>query len=450
VLAVSDASATVTVGWRNGAFNGSPVTSYIVRAVDGSASRSCTSVPCTLTASDGIVNGRTYRFTVVAVNDVGESDPSAPSNPVTPNALPGAPIQVVATVIPGDGTRTGRVEFSWTPGPNEGTDVIEYVLAGSAQGGTGSTATSTVVTGPNGQELCLSVAARNAAGEGERSARVCAVPYGRPIVSVTSVQATGRGEGTMVWTADGNGRPITAQTVSGCATSPAAITPSTRTVTLDCGNDVRPTITIEATNDAGLRGTATTSPELYAPPQILGGFSIEAGKEIVRVDRLPAVNPLGRPISEWQARLTGGDWVTLPGSGEVGAPAWVFTSLDLRACNAPTSCSEPRSSDGGATPFGTPAPATDVVAERQVDVPDNVLVTFSWAPPPDPGPWTFTYEVTWGTGPTSGSDFGPLTDQRTLRLTGVSPEAQTGTLTICVRDTGTCNATTFEIPPAPP
>ena len=67
----------------------------------------------------------------MAVNDVGESDPSAPSNPVTPNALPGAPIQLTASVIPGDGTRTGRVEFSWTPGPNEGTDVFEYVLGTS-------------------------------------------------------------------------------------------------------------------------------------------------------------------------------------------------------------------------------------------------------------------------------------------------------------------------------
>lgn len=450
VVAVSEASASVTVGWRNGSFNGSPVTSFLVRAVDGSASRTCSEGPCTLTATDGIVNGRTYRFTVVAVNDVGESDPSAPSNPVTPNATPGAPIEIAATVVPGDGTRTGQVRFAWTPGPNEGTEVLEYVLAGAVQGGTGSTATTITVSGPNGQEVCLSVAARNAAGEGDRSGRACAVPYGRPIVSVASVQATGRGEGTLVWTADGNGRPITGQSVSGCSTSPATITPSTRTVTLDCGNNVRPTITIEATNEAGLRGATTTSPQLYAPPQILGGFTLTAAKETVTVVRLPPVNPLGRDISEWQARLPGGEWATLLPNRTVSAPAWTLTTLELRACNAPTSCSAPRTADDVTVPFGTPAPPTDLVATRQVDSPDNVELAFTWPAPAEAGGWTFTYEVTWGSGATSGSRFGGLDDQRTITLTGVSPEAQGGTLTICVRDTGTCATTPFEIPAAPP
>jgi hypothetical protein len=106
--------------------------------------------------------------------------------------------------------------------------------------------------------------------------------------------------------------------------------------------------------------------------------------------------------------------------------------------------------DDGVVPFGTPAAATDVVASRPPGPPENVDVSFTWTPPADPGPWRFTYEFTWGSGPTSGSRFGNLDDQRTITLTGVSPDAQSGTLTICVRDTGTCATTPFEIPATPP
>ncbi len=276
------------------------------------------------------------------------------------------------------------------------------------------------------------------------------MPYGRPIVSVTSVQATGRGEGTLVWTTDGNGRPITAQAVSGCGTSPATITPATRTVTLECGSNIRPTITIEATNEAGLRGTTTTEPALYAPPVITGDFELTPDKQKVTVDRLPSVNPQGREITEWQARLPGGEWATLPSDRTVAAPPWTFTTVELRACNAPTSCSVGRTAEDGVVPYGIPPAATDLVATRQQGQSDNVEVTFSWTPPADPGTWRFTYEVIWGSGETSGSRFGDLDDQRTITLTGVAPEAQGAEITICVRDTGVCTTTPFDIPATPP
>ncbi|WP_144941335.1 fibronectin type III domain-containing protein [Paenibacillus sp. 32O-W] len=66
---------------------GSPILSYTVTAwVDGTATpitQSGDSSPIIVT---GLTNGTTYRFTVEATNKVGNSVPSAPSNPVTPKA----------------------------------------------------------------------------------------------------------------------------------------------------------------------------------------------------------------------------------------------------------------------------------------------------------------------------------------------------------------------------
>ncbi|MFU1797899.1 fibronectin type III domain-containing protein [Paenibacillus azoreducens] len=66
---------------------GSPILSYTVTAwVDGTATpitQSGDSSPIIVT---GLTNGTTYTFTVEATNKVGNSVPSAPSNPVTPKA----------------------------------------------------------------------------------------------------------------------------------------------------------------------------------------------------------------------------------------------------------------------------------------------------------------------------------------------------------------------------
>ena len=59
---------------------------YTVTHSGGSSgTTTCTASPCTIT---GLTNGKDYTFTVVAVNGVGQSPPSAPSNTVRPDTLP--------------------------------------------------------------------------------------------------------------------------------------------------------------------------------------------------------------------------------------------------------------------------------------------------------------------------------------------------------------------------
>ncbi|MBU8711156.1 fibronectin type III domain-containing protein [Brevibacillus parabrevis] len=66
---------------------GSPILSYTVTArVDGTATSITQSGDSSPIIVTGLTNGMTYTFTVEATNKVGNSVPSAPSNPVTPKA----------------------------------------------------------------------------------------------------------------------------------------------------------------------------------------------------------------------------------------------------------------------------------------------------------------------------------------------------------------------------
>ncbi len=96
---------------------GSPVTSYIVTSSPGGITATGTSSPLTVT---GLTNGVSYTFAVVAVNANGTSQPSTPSNAVTPSASYGPPNDDFANAQPisGDvGSVTGtNVEATKEPG----------------------------------------------------------------------------------------------------------------------------------------------------------------------------------------------------------------------------------------------------------------------------------------------------------------------------------------------
>ena len=75
---------------------GSTITGYTVTSAPGNITADGTSSPITVT---GLTNGTSYTFTVTATNDLGTSDPSAPSNEVTPGApsSPGKTYNITAT-----------------------------------------------------------------------------------------------------------------------------------------------------------------------------------------------------------------------------------------------------------------------------------------------------------------------------------------------------------------
>jgi hypothetical protein len=158
--------------------NGSEITNYTVTASPGNVTASGAASPITV---PGLANNTPYTFTVTATNGAGTSNPSAPSDAVTPlpaNA-PGAPSSLVAT--PGD----GRVNLSWVaPPPVSGAPLTDYIVQYRQTGASawtpvdeGSTATTALITGlTDNVSYDFTVTAVNSAGPGPPSAVTTSTP----------------------------------------------------------------------------------------------------------------------------------------------------------------------------------------------------------------------------------------------------------------------------------
>ena len=91
---------SATVSWSAPASSGSyPVTNYLVTSSPGAHTCLTPTLECTVS---GLMNGTSYTFTVQALTGAGWSEPSSPSNPVTPSGVPEQSIVIT-------GTRTQRL-----------------------------------------------------------------------------------------------------------------------------------------------------------------------------------------------------------------------------------------------------------------------------------------------------------------------------------------------------
>lgn len=149
---------------------------------------------------DGLTNGVTYYFALVAFNDLGNSPMSQVLN-ATPLGVPGVPQDLVAT--PGD----GQVSLSWSaPILDGGTPVLGYRLFRGVSGGpleelpALEAVTEYVDVGlTNGQEYSYALLAFNSLGDGLRTGTVEAVPVGLPGVPGGLVVEAGVMTMTVTW-----------------------------------------------------------------------------------------------------------------------------------------------------------------------------------------------------------------------------------------------------------
>lgn len=105
----------VTVAWQPPESDGGlPITQYTVTSSEGDT---CTTAT-TQCIVEGLVNGVPYTFTVVATNELGDSNPTDPTAQVTPVGLPGVAMNL-------RGSATGRkLWISWTPPADDGDSPI--------------------------------------------------------------------------------------------------------------------------------------------------------------------------------------------------------------------------------------------------------------------------------------------------------------------------------------
>ena len=160
---------------------GSPITGYVVTASCGDTScpvadvystfiqsaegTDCDSSPCVV---EGLVNGTSYTFTVVALNAVGSSVASAATESVVPAGAPSAPMTPTVRQI------SGGVIVSWAaPLDVNGSPVTGYVVSGGGQTCETDARTTTCTFEGLSLGTVFTVVAQNAAGE---SAAVTATP----------------------------------------------------------------------------------------------------------------------------------------------------------------------------------------------------------------------------------------------------------------------------------
>jgi RHS repeat-associated protein len=211
-------NAAAVVSWSVPGANGSPITSYAVKAFQGSTLVSTTTIgaPATSGTVTGLTNGTTYTFKVAATNSVGTGADSTASAAVTVG-VPGIPTGVSA--VRGDQSAT----VSWTAPAANGSSITSYTIT-SYDGATlvhtdsaSGAGTSGVATGlTNGTPYTFRVTATNAYGTGGQSVASSSVtPAGVPFAPSSVIATDGDQQATVSWTTpSANGSALTGYSVA--------------------------------------------------------------------------------------------------------------------------------------------------------------------------------------------------------------------------------------------
>lgn len=284
--------------------NGSPITGY--RIVGTGVDVACGAEPrCTI---EGLEAGVELRLRAVATNALGESEPSAPSEPVHADRLP-ALVQGVEA-IPAAEPGTVRVSWRTTPQPQGGTPIEAYLLRVSGSGTdrlvrVGAAERSAEIAGLTpGRAYAIEVAAANDAGVPDAAWRWPAAPLpftavGKP--ATTPVLITDRASGTVTvrWSAvDAGGAtavrysarvvPAADAPSLGCTSAGAGQPAGTAatTATLSIADGSRAVVAVVADN--GWHCSASFSAPVYGTPSPIpaSDVAVAAGEPQVRDDGL--------------------------------------------------------------------------------------------------------------------------------------------------------------------
>ncbi len=342
-------------------------------------------------------NGTEYTFRVRAVNEIGSSELSAPAGPATPDTLPEAP--AAPRVKFGDGALT----VTWNQPATEGSPVAKYRIELRGTGAPGvvdETALTRTFTGlRNGESYSVRVRAVSSRDqEGPWSPIATEIPAGVPGAPI-NLRATrddsskiGNGVVNVRWDkAPDNGAPVksyavTAKPEGGGSTVTGTLTGETTALLEGVRNGVTYTVSVTATNKAGVGETASTSVRIYEAPSAARPVSAE-GQAAQNVASRPFENGkvdyswrepehtggAGIVLAHYEVEVRGNRATTTSPSLSVDGLSGGTTSptVKVRPCTAPEAnggfvCSSEWLSIAGAPVVTAPAPG-DVTVDRTVE-----------------------------------------------------------------------------------
>jgi len=270
-VSASAGDSSARISWRRARDNGAPITKYVV-----TGGGQTVTVGANQRTADirKLVNGRSYRFNIHAVNAMG-AGPDATTAPVTPTSdVPGAPAAVTATAHP-DGT----VTVTWPAANGLGRKIVRYTVTsvtGGAQAPVGDVKTTTMTVAAGsldyGTQVAFSVVAVNDKGAGSQPSPVSntVVPFTTPDKPRSVGAATvpnKKGSIAVSWQpAPSNGRPIQKYVVTVGATKQDV---SGTSVTLSgFGDDTAVSVKVHAVNQAGPGPDASATARTIGVPTI--------------------------------------------------------------------------------------------------------------------------------------------------------------------------------------
>lgn len=364
-LVESTGDQTVVLQWDAPSNNGSPIEYYTVRG--GGFEQQCAATTCTL---NGLVNDKTYNFTVTATNAVNESDPSAESAEARPDVEPEQPAPPTTTY--GD----QEVAVKWAAPVSRGSAVTGYTLEISPAPANGVTQV-TGITGTgytwkglaNGVSYQFRVQALNKADKPSPWSLYSAgvIPAGKPFqpVAPTAVRQESAVDGGVVnvnWSApDNNGAPLQGYTLkvfeNGALERSMKLPASSTSQTLPGLKTTSSySFSVTAQNKVGAspESAQSTAVTPYGRPLAIGKPTATATGQNnqVRLDFSPP-GANGSAITAYQYSTDGGSWQSISGPGTVittnangSAHTWRVRALNAAGAGDPSAGSNSTSSYG--------------------------------------------------------------------------------------------------------
>ena len=325
---VGDKSAVLE--WVEPPTNGSPITGYTVTSDQGT-STNCSSTICTI---EGLKNDVEYRFTVIAHNGAGDSDPSPASDVARPDVHPEQPDAPVLTF--GD----HALDITWTPPLSQGSPIRSYTLELSPASAAGAQKTSLIGTTyhwtglENGVAYQVKIQAYNDAVDPSSWSDPSAseIPAGVPVrvdkPTTTRLAPVGnRAQMQVAWEVpSGNGDPVGSFTVNALRGGAVVATQTVGANVTSAPFQLDPsssdyTFVVVAHNKAGDSQTSMPSDprRAFIAPGAPTSVTATPGDRSLTVSYAPgAANGSDAGWISYQYELNGnGSWNTMPGGGVI-------------------------------------------------------------------------------------------------------------------------------------